>query len=240
VPKGRVCSPAPEGSLLLDLFRAGAREAPPEARILEGVRAGGARFQRIHLTSNRKVMASVAEGGAALRVHEAFAEAPPAVLRSLGCIFSTRPARERAAARAEIRAFLTSTVPITPAPRRRPNRPRAADRPLLERLATEFAEVNAAYFEGRLPKVTIRLSGRMRRRNGHFDGDALEIAISRRLCEQGAAGEAERTLRHEMIHLCQFLEGRKPGHGSDFRRWARRLGIHPRATRSVDWMCAGP
>jgi hypothetical protein len=38
-----------------------------------------------------------------------------------------------------------------------------------------------------------------------------------------------------MIHLWQYVEGHKPGHGRDFRRWAVRLGVHPRATRAVDY-----
>lgn len=95
--------------------------------------------------------------------------------------------------------------------------------------------MNEAFFGGRLPDVPLRLSGRMRRRNGHFSAEPLEIAIARRLCEGAADGEAERTMRHEMIHLWQWVEGRKPGHGADFRRWARRLEIHPRATRTVCW-----
>jgi predicted SprT family Zn-dependent metalloprotease len=76
----------------------------------------------------------------------------------------------------------------------------------------------------------------MRRRNGHFSSDPLEIAIARSLCLEAMAGEAERTLRHEMIHLWQWKNGVKVGHGKEFRRWAERLEIHPRATRSVCWL----
>ena len=77
----------------------------------------------------------------------------------------------------------------------------------------------------------------MRRRNGHFCTHPLEIVISRRLCRKAEAGEAEKTLRHEMIHLWQHEQGHKPGHGRDFRRWAEKLGVHPRATRDVTWAC---
>src|SRR5690606_8265322 len=114
------------------------------------------------------------------------------------------------------------------------------DLPHLQRLQGEFDRVNREFFGGRLPRVPLRLSGRMRRRNGHFCSDPLEIAISRTLCHAGAEGEAERTLRHEMIHLWQWMEGKKPGHGADFRRWARRLDIHPRATRTVVWEGQAP
>ncbi len=79
------------------------------------------------------------------------------------------------------------------------------------------------------------LSGRMRSRNGHFSSHPLEIVVSRRLCTHAEAGEAERTLRHEMIHLWQHVQGKKPDHGTEFRAWARRLDVHPRATRRVTW-----
>jgi len=75
----------------------------------------------------------------------------------------------------------------------------------------------------------------MRSRNGHFSRAPLEIVISRRLCEHAVPGEAEMTLRHEMIHLWQHVVGLKPDHGGTFRWWARRLDVHPRARRPVRW-----
>jgi predicted SprT family Zn-dependent metalloprotease len=75
----------------------------------------------------------------------------------------------------------------------------------------------------------------MKRRNGHFSARPLEIVLSRRLCTHGAPGEAEQTLRHEMIHLWQFVEGIPVDHGAAFRRMARKLDVHPRATRRVEW-----
>ena len=56
------------------------------------------------------------------------------------------------------------------------------------------------------------------------------------LAAMGAAGEAEHTMRHEMIHLWQHVEGLPVDHGPAFRKMARRLDVHPRATRSVEWM----
>ena len=86
-----------------------------------------------------------------------------------------------------------------------------------------------------LPEVPLFLSGAMRRRNGHFCSHPLEIVISRTLCTHAHPGEAEHTLRHEMIHLWQHASGKKPDHGEEFRAWARRLDVHPRATRRVSW-----
>ena len=219
----------------------GGNPAPSEEdvgakRILAGVAAGGGRFERLVLTSNRRVMASVVDRGRTLRMSRALADAPDDILRALGRALTARTSAARATGRDEVRSFLASVAPMADADRpHRPRRTKPADRPHIERLRTEFDRVNDLYFGGRLPRVELRLSGRMRRRNGHFSTDPLEIAISRRLLEAAAEGEAERTLRHEMIHLWQWFEGLKPGHGSDFRRWARRLDIHPRATRDVSW-----
>lgn len=210
---------------------------PAEERLRTKIRTGGAKFDRVILTANRRVMASVVEEGRTLRVSRLFLEAPDPVLAALGRTFAAPTAGSRAAARAEVRRYLSQATSrgLQPAPPSKPRRPRPSDRPHLARLRAEFDRVNAAYFGARLPAVDLRLSGRMRSRNGHFSVDPLEIAISRRLCEEAAAGESERTLRHEMIHLWQWVDGRKPGHGADFRRWARRLDIHPRATRPVCW-----
>ena len=111
----------------------------------------------------------------------------------------------------------------------------AADREQVERMQAVFDDVNRASFAGRLPRVPIHLSRKMRRRNGHFSSHPLEIVISWRLCAHGAPGEAEETMRHEMIHLWQYVEGLPVDHGPVFRRAAHRLNVHPRATRPVRW-----
>jgi predicted SprT family Zn-dependent metalloprotease len=205
-------------------------------RILALMGESAAQFQRVVFTRNRRVIASVGDRGKTLRVHISFGEAPEDVLIALGRLFGARSRAVRARARAVLRRYFDS-VPTAPAQSRPPPRHRipASDLPHLARLRAEFAEVNAAFFAGSLPRIPMRLSGRMKSRHGHFTSDPLEIVLNRALCERGAEGEAENTLRHEMIHLWQHMAGRKPGHGPDFRRWADRLGIHPRATREVCW-----
>ncbi|MEW5930638.1 MAG: SprT-like domain-containing protein [Gemmatimonadota bacterium] len=205
-----------------------------EAAVLLVVRKAGGGFRRVVFTRNRRVMASVAEGGAALRLNVAFASAPEAVLAAVAVLFSARERRRRAAARETVRRFIRE-MPAGPAPARKARRVPAADRPHLERLRAEFERVNREHFGGELPAVPLFLSGRMRSRNGHFSSHPLEIVVSRRLCTHAEPGEAERTLRHEMIHLWQHAAGKKPDHGREFRAWARRLGVHPRATRPVVW-----
>jgi len=213
-----------------------ARAAPRErtgAEVLALVRAAGLQAREVVFTRNRRIMASLAGGGATLRLHASFAAAPEPVLRAVGKLFSSRSTRERTAARRVVREFLAAAP--KPSHARNTRRVPATDRPHLERLSAEFDRVNRDYFADALPKVSLYLSGRMRSRNGHFSSHPLEIVISRRLCSDAAAGEAEQTLRHEMIHLWQHAVGRKPDHGAEFRAWARRLGVHPRARRAVNW-----
>ena len=213
------------------LLRLGGGRRDP---ILEEVARGGSSFERVVLTRNRRVMVSVGERGRVLRLHEAFAEAPAEVLHAVGALLAPRRAG-RSRARATIGSFIAAIA--TPAGDRRRRRVPRADRPALARLQGEFDRINSLHFDGALPRVPLYLSGRMRRRNGHFSTHPPEIVISRALCQNAVPGEAEKTLRHEMIHLWQHEHGRTPGHGIDFRGWAERLGVHPRATRSVSWKC---
>ena len=178
-------------------------------------------------------MVSLGKDRQTLRLHLVFASAPDLVLQAVGRLFTRGTARDREAARRSVREYLSSLPRLPAQPRRR--RSLQADQPHLQRLRVEFDEVNARYFGGELPDVPLYLSSRMRRRNGHFSASPLEIVISRRLCTSAAPGEAESTLRHEMIHLWQHVHGRIPDHGVEFRRWARALGVHPRATRTVCW-----
>jgi hypothetical protein len=211
--------------------------------ILTALRAAGASFRSVVFTRNRRTMVSVGDGGSTLRLHECFRDAPPEVLRAVADLVTRTRAPGRDPARATIRAFLADSLSpragAAPPPPggTRPRRVPKADRPHLARLQAEFDRVNEEHFGDALPRIHLALSGRMRRRNGHFSASPLEIVISRALCQKALDGEAEKTVRHEMIHLWQFVQGRKPGHGKDFRQWARALDVHPRATRSVAWKC---
>jgi predicted SprT family Zn-dependent metalloprotease len=208
---------------------------PGEEPVLSEVREGGASFERVVFTRNRRVMISTGDRGTTLRLNERFREAPPAVWRAVGRLLARPSARAAGAARAAIVGYLQENPPSARASRRRERVVRGGDGAAIERLAAEFRRVNELHFGSALPPVPIFLSGRMRRRNGHFSPSPLEIVVSRRLFSEATEGEAEKTLRHEMIHLWQHVTGRKLGHGADFRRWARQLDVHPRATRSVTW-----
>jgi len=207
---------------------------PDGTDVLTAVNRAGGRFRSVVVTTNRRVMLSVGDGGKTLRIHRRFLDAPGPVLTAVGRYFSARRGAERNAARTTIREFVAAERP-SPATRRRRRRRYPADAPILERLQSEFDRVNVESFGGELPTVPIFLSRLMRRRNGHFGLHPPEIVISYRLCVAAEPGEAERTLRHEMIHLWQHHTGGVLGHGRDFREMARRLHVHPRATRPVRW-----
>lgn len=208
-----------------------------EAETLAVIAAVTPQFRKVVYTRNRRIMASAAERGRALRLNVAFAEAPEDVLVAVARLFTGRDARTRSRAKAIVRAFINAIPTDGAAPRRRPRQRQVepGDQRHLDRLREEFRRVNAERFGGALPEVPLFLSGQMRRRNGHFCSSPLEIVISRKLCTHALPGEAEHTLRHEMIHLWQHVEGKKPDHGTEFRAWARRLDVHPRATRRVTW-----
>ena len=241
--------------IVLDLFGAppapdrpvSARPAPkpepprePGARtpdeVLAALRRHGASYRQLTLTDNRRRIISVNRDRSAIRSHHAFAKADDVVLAAVAAFFSpgTRP-RRLDAAKKTMRAFI-STIALDRTPvRTLRRRPHPGDRPHLERMQAVFDEVNRASFGGQLPRVPIHRSRKMKRRNGHFTSRPLEIVISWRLCAYGAPGEAEETMRHEMIHLWQYVEGLPVDHGPVFRRAARKLNVHPRATRPVKW-----
>lgn len=213
------------------------RSGRSAAEILAVVTPIAPHFRQVVFTRNRRIMASVGDRGRELRLNEAFATAPRDVLVAVARLFSARDSRTRSRAKAAVREFI-ATIPLENAAVRRRPRTRQVlpeDEPYVQRLLDEFRRVNASHFGGELPEVPLYLSGQMRRRNGHFCSSPVEIVISRALCVHAHPGEAEHTLRHEMIHLWQHAVGNRPDHGPEFRAWARKLDVHPRATRRVAW-----
>lgn len=242
--------------ILLDLFGSApepARPAPPpasspsraparepgarsESGMLAVLRRHGAAYQRVVFTRNRRVMISVGRDRTVIRMNAAFAAADEAVLAAVAALYTAGArGRKQEQAKEAVRRFIDAIPASATPPRPRRRREHPADRLHLARMRAEFDRVNRAAFGGRLPRVPIHLSRKMRRRNGHFSSHPLEIVISWRLCVHGEAGQAEETMRHEMIHLWQYIEGAAVDHGPAFRRMAHRLDVHPRATRPVKW-----
>jgi hypothetical protein len=208
--------------------------------MLERLRRYGLRgIEQCRLTQNRSTMVSFR--GNRLRVHAAFLDAPPEVLRAIVTFVNGRGEPRRAAKR----RILAHDVPRdrSAGPRRR-ERPHADDAGMNRRLLDAHRLFNAQHFGGALLPIVVRVSRRMKTRLGHFtpaspDGGPAEIAISRRHIRRHGWREALDTLLHEMVHQWQAESGRPLGHGPDFRAKARAVGGPPAAVRrSRDVSCA--
>jgi predicted SprT family Zn-dependent metalloprotease len=114
------------------------------------------------------------------------------------------------------RPALTDTVPVAP-----------------EQLHAHWADLNARYFGGALPRIEIVWSARLTSSAGMFvshvgprarDAARSETGRARRLIRLSAPllqhlpeRELLSTLAHEMIHQWQFdVRKRRPDHGTDF------------------------
>jgi hypothetical protein len=181
------------------------------------------------LTGNRTVMVSYRNG--VLRLHRAFLDAPLDVLRAIVTFVSGRGAARRRA-----RRTIVAYPVIRPDGPVRRERTHPDDALLVRRLEEAYARLNAGHFSGELGTVAVRISRRMRSRLGCYrpasgEQETGEIAISRRHIRRHGWDAAVETLLHEMIHQWQDERGLALGHGADFRRKAREVGIAPSATR---------
>jgi len=149
-----------------------------------------------------------------------------------------RPWLRRAERRAASRILLAFPVHhFVPAPALRPRRvepPHPGDDRRLDRLRALHRDLNSRHFAGRLRKIEIRLSGRMRRKLGHYEvreaTRAPAIVISRRHLQRDGWTEVERTLLHEMVHQWQEESGHPVDHGVEFKTKSRELGARSRGT----------
>ena len=194
-------------------------------------RAGLPATIAIVLHRNRRVMLSF-DGRGALRVHEGYAGAPDEVIAAI--VAWARPSVRAATRRALARVFLTFSVHgDRPPPRRKRLEPPApGDEATLTRLRSIHDELNARWFENGLTAVPFELSGRMRRKLGHYEprtGGSQAIAISRRHLKRDGWTAVAGTLLHEMVHQWQDETGLPVDHGPTFRRKASSVGIDPRA-----------
>jgi hypothetical protein len=125
-----------------------------------------------------------------------------------------------------VRGFRRRAAPASP-----------ADQRLVERLGALHAELNARHFGGRLKRVELRISSRMRRRLGEFrpafGDEPAEIVLSRRHLKDDPWARVSETLLHELVHQWQAESGRRLGHGADFRRKCAAIGIEGRAVARV-------
>lgn len=185
--------------------------------------------------ANRRVLVSLTTTGA-LRVHGGYAEAPDEVVAAIAAWARPRTRRaERLVAQRILTAFPVHLHSPSPcAAERAGEAPHSGDGRLLERLRALHAELNVRHFRGELGPVTLRVSHRMRRRLGECrppgaPGEPAEIALGRRHIQRDGWARAADTLLHEMVHQWQAETGRPLGHGPDFRRKCREIGIEGRA-----------
>jgi predicted SprT family Zn-dependent metalloprotease len=218
-----------------------AAPADPAAAFLERLRALGLRrIERCTLTNNRATMVSYS--GPALRVHRAFVDASPEMLRAVVGFVNGRGAVRR-----EARRVLRTFEALPPAgDDARPRRVPAShpdDARLVEKLRAAHGELNAARFGGALGTVTIRVSRRMRSRLGHYSPGLRsepEIAIARRHARRDGWASVVETLVHEMVHQWQHENRRPIAHDPDFRRKCREVGIPAHAKRKAEPRASRP
>jgi SprT-like family len=183
------------------------------------------------LMRTRTVMVSLI--GRTLRIHEGYADAPEAVLRSIVAFATARSKAERTTAREAILAFDVERGPSV----RRLEPARPGDVAVIAQLMDAHRELNAKWFDGALSAIPLRLSGRMASRLGHYDPGSRhmppEIVLSRTHITRHGWREAVHTLLHEMVHQWQHETGRAVDHGAAFRQKARDVGITPAARRDV-------
>ncbi len=206
--------------------------AVPATAMLARLRTLGLkRIERCTLTRNRSTMVSFQ--GASLRLHRAFADAPPHVLEAVVRFVNGRGAVRRDARRV-LRTFEVPRAALDPARVRRRPATHPEDAALIARLEAAHAELNRERFAGALGQVAIRISRRMRSRLGHYSPGGMrepEIAIARRHIRRDGWASVLETLVHEMVHQWQHETKRPVAHDPDFRRKCREVGIPPHAKR---------
>lgn len=203
----------------------------PRDLVLELRALGVPASMPIVLHQNRRVMLSY-KPHSGLRVHAGYARAPIEVVAAIARW--ARPWVRRKDRREAARVFLGFSVHPEGLPRRvrRPDRPEPGDEQRTAELRALHAVLNARWFDGRLASIPIELSGRMRRKLGHYEPKAIGtpiIAISRRHLRRDGWASVSDTLLHEMVHQWQDESGLPVDHGSEFRRKAREVAIEPRA-----------
>lgn len=201
------------------------------AELLERLqRLGLRRINRLKLTRNRNVMVSF--GGGALRVHEGYLSAPETVLRAIVAFVEGKTRAERR----EAQQIIVLHPVRTPKSAARRERTHAEDEDIAEQLRSWHGRYNTRHFGGRLSRVEIRVSRRMKTRLGHYTaatpgGEPAEVAISRVHLRKHGWQETLHTLLHEMVHQWQDETGHTIDHGASFRAKAREVGIAPYAKR---------
>jgi hypothetical protein len=205
------------------------------------------RVQRVRFKDNRARIITLGRDGATLHVHACFAKADDDVIDAVALFLKAN--RRTTVYRDAIRKMrdywcergiadgwaLEEDFTIIDDVRRLPCTGSPAQRAFLRE---SFARYNLMHFGGELPQdFPIRISDRMASRFGHMryhtmqtgQRIVLELALNQNLFSPGNESFLMDTLLHEMTHVEAWLRHSHRGHGTVWRRIARRVGCDPHA-----------
>jgi len=96
-------------------------------------------------------------------------------------------------------------------------------------LYRSYEILNRVCWQGRLPASCLSLSFRMKPSTAAYAQDAgilgKRIVFNADLCRLLEKADLLQIFAHEMIHIFQYSQGSRGGHGKDFRNEQRRLGL---------------
>ncbi len=96
-----------------------------------------------------------------------------------------------------------------------------------QKLLLLFSELNVQYFDGILPQIDLKFSGRLKTTGGQFfKRPFYKIQISSRYLNMtNSWQEIRNTLGHEMVHYWLAFLGRPCGHTPEFKKKLNACGF---------------
>ena len=95
----------------------------------------------------------------------------------------------------------------------------------LAALYTSCGIMNRVCWQGRLPPCLLRLSDRLSPRTLAYASNDFRIVFNAKYSQCVDDSDFLQTMAHEMIHIWQYMLGRRGGHGRDFKNEQLRLGL---------------
>src|SRR5947207_1228893 len=98
----------------------------------------------------------------------------------------------------------------------------------VEKLKALFSTLNIEYFNGELPPIELKFSGKLKTTGGqYFKKPTRKIQISSRyLSMNDTWDEIRDTLGHEMVHFWLDVQGKPCGHTKEFRAKLKACGFN--------------
>ncbi len=236
--------------LTLDFSAPLTASARSTEQFLLALRRRKARLAAVRFKENRTHIIALGKDGRTLHLHACFAAAPDDVLDAIGVFLKAgrrsmiyrnaiRRLREYWQTQGEQAGWLLEEdAAVIESVRRLPCSGTSQQRAFLREA---FARYNLLHFDARLPEdFPLRLSEHMTSRFGHMryhvtrSGQrvVLELAINQNLFLAGNEANLLDTLLHEMTHVDAWLSHGHRGHGTAWKRIARRVGCEAVACSS--------